>query len=145
MKKYLLFILISISSTLALAQDAAPRDQLYKALGEKAGLVKLMDDFLPRLQADPRTGPFFKEVDEANLKKQLVDQFCEVSGGPCVYKGQDMKTSHMDLKINRAHFNALVEILQVSMAAQGTPFSAQNKLLAELAGMHRAIITTETR
>ena len=37
--------------------------------------------------------------------------------------------------------DALVEVLQQSMAAQGVPFRAQNRLLAKLAPMHRDVIT----
>ena len=37
-------------------------------------------------------------------------------------------------------FNALVEVLQASMAAQGVPFATQNRLLARLAPMHREIV-----
>ena len=36
---------------------------------------------------------------------------------------------------------ALVEVLQLSMDAQGIPFRAQNQLLAQLAPMHRDTIT----
>ena len=42
--------------------------------------------------------------------------------------------------MTKSNFNALVEVLQQSMDAQGIPFSAQNKLLAQLAPMHRDII-----
>lgn len=114
---------------------------LYRAFGERPGLVKLMDDFMVRLLADPRTAPHFKEVKQDNLKMQLVDQFCHVSGGPCVYKGADMKTAHGNLDIRKSDFNALVEVLQQSMDAQGIAFRAQNELLAKLAPMHREVIT----
>ena len=116
-------------------------DPLYKTFGEKPGLDKLMDDFMVRLLADPRTGPFFKPANQQRVKEQLVDQFCMLTGGPCAYKGVDMKTSHRDLEINKANFNALVEVLQQAMNAQGIPFRAQNQLLARLAPMNRDIIT----
>ena len=116
-------------------------DQLYRTFGEKPGLVKLMDDFMLRLLADPRTGPFFKPANQQRIKEQLVDQFCMLTGGPCAYKGVDMKTSHRDLEINKANFNALVEVLQQAMDAQRIPFRAQNQLLAKLAPMNRDIIT----
>jgi hemoglobin len=45
------------------------------------------------------------------------------------------------MDINKGHFNALVEVLQVSMDAQGIPFAQQNRLLALLAPMHRDVIT----
>jgi len=102
-----------------------------------------MDDFMIRLLADPRTGPHFKPANQQNVKAQLVDQFCVVTGGPCVYKGVDMKSAHSNLDITKSDFNALVEVLQWSMDAQGIPFGAQNQLLAQLAPMHRDVITVK--
>ena len=146
MKKSLISLAIA-GSTLLMAgssfaqQMAAKDDQLYKAFGEKAGLVSLMDDFMLRLVADPRTGPHFRPANQQRVKEQLVDQFCALGGGPCVYKGADMKSSHANLDIKKSDFNALVEVLQVSMDAKGIPFRKQNEMLALLAPMNRDIIT----
>jgi hemoglobin len=125
------------------AQTMSSSTALYQALGEKAGLVKLMDDFVPRLQADPRLAEAFKKANVVNLKSQLVDQICQVSGGPCEYKGPDMKVAHSNMDITKTDFNALVEVLQKSMDAQGIAFSSQNQLLARLAPMHRDVITVK--
>ena len=46
------------------------------------------------------------------------------------------------MDITKSNFNALVEVLQQSMDAQGIAFGTQNKLLAKLAPMHRDIINT---
>jgi len=121
---------------------AAPDDTLYQQLGAQPGLTKLMDDFMTRLLADTRMGPFFKDVDHQRVKEELVTQLCEVSGGPCKRKGPDMKKAHAGMDITKSNFNALVEVLQQSMDAQGIPFTTQNKLLAKLAPMHRDIINT---
>lgn len=145
MKKTLLSLLIAASGLLAagssFAQMAPSNDQLYKAFGEKAGLVSLMDDFMVRLLADPRTGPHFAPANQQRIKEQLVDQLCALGGGPCVYKGADMKSSHANLDIKKSDFHALVEVLQKSMDAKGIPFSKQNEMLALLAPMNRDIIT----
>ena len=125
----------------ALAQTSAPADPLYQSFGEKPGLVVLMDDFMARLLADPRTGPHFKPADQQRVKEQLVEQLCALSGGPCVYKGADMKSSHANLDIKKSDFHALVEVLQQSMDAKGIAFREQNKMLALLAPMNRDIIT----
>ena len=126
----------------ALAQTmAAKDDQLYKAFGEKAGLVALMDDFMVRLLADARTGPHFKPANQQRVKEQLVDQLCSLSGGPCVYKGADMQSSHANLDIKKSDFHALVEVLQASMDAKGIASRKQNEMLALLAPMNRDIIT----
>ena len=145
MKKTLLSLAIATSSLLmsgaSFAQTASQNDQLYKAFGEKAGLVMLMDDFMVRLLADPRTGPHFKPSNQQRVKEQLVDQLCVLGGGPCVYKGADMKSAHANLDIKKSDFNALVEVLQQSMDAKGIPFRTQNQMLALLAPMHRDTIT----
>lgn len=134
-------ILCSVATAPAWAQSATATSSLYQALGEKAGLTQLVEDFHLRLLADARMGPHFKPANAQNIKEQLVDQFCAVTGGPCVYKGADMKSAHSNLDINKGDFNALVEVLQQAMDAKGIAFVTQNKLLARLAPMHRDIIT----
>jgi hemoglobin len=124
------------------ATTNAGADALYRQLGAQPGLLRLVDDFLARLLADPRMAPFFKDINHQHFKAQLVAQFCEVSGGPCQLKGPDMKTAHAGIDITKRDFNALVEVLQLSMATQGISFRTQNQLLARLAPMHRDIINT---
>ncbi|MBX3627809.1 MAG: group 1 truncated hemoglobin [Rhizobacter sp.] len=139
----LLQLLCTALLGLAFTAHAQPADDsLYRQLGGQPGLTKLMDDFMTRLLADKRMNPFFKDVDHPHVKAQLVAQFCEVSGGPCKLKGPDMKKAHEGMDITKGDFNALVEVLQDSMNAQGIAFSTQNKLLARLAPMHRDIINT---
>ena len=75
------------------------------------------------------------------LRIMLAKQFCSVTGGPCVYDGSSMKAVHSNLKIDRAAFNAVVEVLQGAMEKHGVPFRAQNQLLAKLAPMYRDIET----
>ena len=87
--------------------------------------------------------PAFKDTNAKNLKKMLMQQFCKVSGGPCVYEGADMKSAHANMDITKTDFNALVEVLQQSMDANGIAFTTQNQLLARLAPMHRDVITVK--
>ena len=141
----LCFALVLAGANLAHAQTAvaaaAAPAGLYAALGEKAGIDRLADDFVERLLRHPRIGPQFKDTKPAAFKESLAEQFCVLSGGPCTYQGADMREVHADLDINKGDFNALVEVLQRAMDAQGIPFSQQNRLLALLAPMHRDIIT----
>ena len=151
MKTLAIAALVALSSLATFnthAQTAAPaavatNDALYQALGGKPGLQALMDVFVAGLKADKRIGEQFKDTKSSFLASQLVDQVCMVTGGPCKYDGADMKTAHADMGITRANFNALVEVLQVSMDARNIPFSTQNQLLALLAPMHRDIVTAK--
>jgi len=71
----------------------------------------------------------------------LAEQFCQVAGGGCAYTGLPMDKAHQDMDIAKSDFNALVEVLQAAMDAQGVPFATQNRLLARLAPMHRDIVS----
>lgn len=117
--------------------------ETFQAFGGKEGLVKIMDDFMVGLVADPRTKPFFDNNKQAFIKAMLVEQMCELMNGGCKYPGRDMKTAHANMKVNREAFNALVEQFQFAMDKNNVPFSAQNKLLAKLAPMYRVIETTQ--
>ena len=141
MKTTLIALTLAFCGLASAQTPAATTHALYQAFGEKPGLVKLVDDFMVRLLADPRTAPHFKPANQQRVKEQLVEQFCQVTGGPCVYKGADMKSAHANLDIKKSDFNALVEVLQQSMNAQGIAFRDQNQLLAQLAPMHRDTIT----
>lgn len=133
----LLMALTLLASAPAFAGD----DSLYRDLGEKPGIARLMSDFSGRLKRDARIGSFFKETNPKALAEQLTDQVCELSGGPCKYEGAKMKNAHADLGIARRDFNILVEVLQQSMDDAAIPFTTQNRLLALLAPMHRDIVT----
>ena len=125
----------------ASAYPVAPAAGLYEAFGKKEGIRSLMADFVPRLRADARIGEAFKDANLDTLASQLSDQLCQLSGGPCTYKGPDMKTVHSNMDLTRADFNALVEVLQHTMDARGIPFTRQNQMLALLAPMHRDVVT----
>lgn len=135
-------VALSLVAKLAAAQTAPPpNDAIYQAWGGKAGIRAVMEDFVPRLVADPRTAPFFKSANRENLVNRLSEQLCQEAGGPCVYGGVPMKLAHEEMDIGRRDFNALVEILQQAMDARAIPFAAQNAMLARLAPMHRDIVT----
>lgn len=124
---------------------SAPRDPSLRpvldAFGGKPGLVALMNDFMDTMMADTRTRPYFIDADREHIKAELVDQFCVILDGPCTYTGKDMEKVHRTLGINQAAFYALIEDLQTAMRKHGIPFRAQNKLLAKLAPMHKAVVT----
>lgn len=113
---------------------------LYETFGGREGLVKIMDDVMPRWLQNPRTRPFFENSDQDRIKLQLVEQFCVIMNGPCEYSGRTMAEAHRGMNVDEAAFYALVEELQRSLNAMKVPFAAQNRLIAALAPMHRDII-----
>lgn len=116
-------------------------DATYRGLGERSGIDRIVETFMPLLLADQRVGNSLKDADIPNLKLKLSEQFCYVSGGPCSYSGKSMTDIHDGLDITSAQFYALVEDLQIAMQRNGISTPIQNQLLAKLAPMHRDVVT----
>lgn len=115
----------------------------FEAFGGKEGMVRLAHNLMAALMSDPRTREPFAKLSQARrdqVEARLADQFCELLGGPCTYRGPKMKNIHRGLGFTQADFTALVEDLQAAMDRQNIPFRAQNRLLAKLAPMHRDIV-----
>ncbi|MDP9108214.1 MAG: group 1 truncated hemoglobin [Pseudomonadota bacterium] len=122
------------------AEDGAD-DSVFQQFGGKPGIDKVVSDFLPLLLADARIKETFKDADIERLGVLLAEQFCQLTGGPCKYSGKSMQAAHRDMQITSAQFYALAEDLQIAMEKNGIAQSAQNKLVAKLAPMQRAIVT----
>ncbi len=118
-----------------------PSDALFQAFGQKDGINRVAEDAVKRWVVDPRIAEFFKDSKPEGLAESLAEQICNLTGGPCQYTGPNMKKAHLDMKIKKSDFNAVVEGLQDAMTAQHIPFRIQNQLLALLAPMHRDVIT----
>lgn len=61
--------------------------------------------------ADPRLGRFWAHRGENGLNRELqllINFLCNVTGGPMVYTGRDMKTSHQGMRIDEPDWTALM-------------------------------------
>lgn len=113
---------------------------VFEAFGGVEGVSRIIDDLVDRSVIDPRLEEIFKPTDLVRLRRTLKEQVCFILGGPCAYTGRDMASSHKDLGVTTAEFNALVENLQGAMDDAGVPFRAQNRLLAKLAPMKDDVV-----
>ncbi len=136
----LVVVLVSIHGAWAQAQKS-----LYDRLGGKAAIVAVVDDFVANCAADTRINKYFAvtAADKnrlADFKNKLVDQVCEAAGGPCKYKGRDMKSAHAGMDISNADFNALVEDLTKSLSKFKVAKADQDQLLGILGPMRSQIV-----
>jgi hemoglobin len=123
----------------AAGDERAPAS-LYASLGGSAGIDDLVDRFLRELADDRRIAHHFADTDVARLRRNLSDQLCEISGGPCRYTGDPMADVHRGMGIREGDFNALVEDLIAAMDGAGLGTGVQNQLLARLAPMRGDIV-----
>ena len=125
----------------ALTAPAMAETTLYEDLGGKSGLDRMVDASVDNYLSDPRIKDIFSESNIDRIRAELKDQFCQLAGGPCVYKGHDMVVTHKGLHLTNANFNALVEDLQDAMTKCDIPFATQNRLLALLAPYQHQVVT----
>ena len=127
------------------AMKTMKEKSLYDRLGKKKAITAVVDEFVARCAADNRINKFFAATagDPARLKKfkgNLVDQICEASGGPCKYKGKDMKAAHMGMGVGGGDFNALVEDLSGALDKFMVGAHEKEQLLGALAPMKSQIV-----
>ena len=115
--------------------------EMLEAFHGHEGIARIVDDLVERVQVDKRTSEIFHASDFVRLRRTLKEQFCYILNGGCDYTGRDMAKVHEDHGIVTAEFNALVELLQESMAKEGIAFGAQNRFLAKLAPMKHPTVT----
>ncbi len=113
---------------------------LYERLGGKETLTAVVDDLVKRVAADSQINRFFAVTDLPKFKVNLLDHICQASGGPCKYKGQDMKTVHKGMGLSNAHFDAFVNDLVASLNQFKIAEQDRNALLAILAPMRKDIV-----
>lgn len=113
---------------------------LYERLGGKDAITAVVDEFVANVAADRAINKFFAGADIPHLKKMLVEQICEATGGPCKYNGMDMKSAHKGMGISNADFNALVGDLVNALDKFKVPEKEKNELLGALATLKGAIV-----
>lgn len=113
---------------------------LYEDLGGNDGLTRIIGRTIDAAAIDPRIAEKLSNANLTRLKRVIVQHICSVTDGGCAYN-RSMRGTHVQLELTRMHFNALVEVLQDAMDAEGIPFRTQNRLLARLAPMEREIVT----
>jgi len=133
--------IVSYSVMAQTAMTAEASDTVFDHFGGKAGISKVIDDFLVIWQGDPRISDRLADADVDRLGALLKEQVTQLTGGPANYSGKDMQTAHAQMGLHNADFNALAEDLQLSMEKNGIASRDQNRLLAKLAPMQKQIVT----
>jgi hemoglobin len=117
---------------------------LYDRLGGKAAIEAVVEDLVRRCAEDDRINRKFVRTDIPRLKKMLVDQVCEATGGPCRYTGRDMRETHDGMGVTAGEFDALVEDLVQTLDQFRVTKPEQDELLGALAPMRGEIVEVES-
>lgn len=146
MRKRLIVVAVAAAVAVGCLNIASAKTKsLYSRLGGKKAITAVVDQFVTNCATDTRISKFFADTAKdpkrlARLKKNLVDQICQASGGPCKYKGKDMKTAHKGMGITEADFNALVDDLVKALDQFHVEATEKNELLGALGPMKKDIV-----
>jgi len=106
---------------------------LYQRMGGYDVIAGTIDDLLNRFRSDPRFARFGmgRSLDSIQRARQLlVDQMCALAGGPCVYTGRDMKTSHAGLGIGQEEWKANLDFAAAALEKFGVGAKEAAEFLA---------------
>jgi hemoglobin len=117
---------------------------LFERLGGQSAIESVIEDFVARCAGDDRINKKFARTDVPRLKKMLVDQVCEATGGPCDYTGREMKETHDGMGVTAGEFDALVEDLVLTLNEFQVPRPEQDELLGVLGPLRADIVEVES-
>ena len=116
---------------------------LYERVGGYNAFALVVDDFIGRLVSDKRFEKFFagfSNDSKKRIRQHILDQFCVATGGPCVYMGRDMKTTHAGIGITEADWDAAAKHLAASLDKFKVPEKEKGELLAFVTSLKKDIV-----
>jgi hemoglobin len=130
-------------SSMMNSSQAAPEKSLYQRVGGYDAIAAVVDDFVGRLVGDKQLARFFEGHSTDSLKRirqHIVDQFCAGAGGPCIYTGRDMKTSHQGLGITEAQWDAAAKHLVATLDKFKMPAKEKDELVGFVTSLKKDIV-----
>lgn len=130
-------VAVAAAATPVLAAD----DSLYRELGKREGIGRIIEFHVANMLADDRIKTKFDNTNMDRFRKLAAEHLCVVAGGPCEYTGRSLAAAHRGLALHNSDFNAVTEDLQAALDRAGIPYRTQNRLLARLAPTEHEVVT----
>ena len=135
-------LIFSLLLTMTVAVQGQEKS-LYERVGGYNALAAVVDDFIGRLVADKQFEKFFigHSIDsKKHIRQHILDQFCAATGGPCIYTGRDMKTTHGGLGITEADWDAAAKHLAASLDKFKVAEKEKGEILAFVTTLKKDIV-----
>ncbi len=118
-------------------------NSLYARLGGYDAIAAVADNLLSRLNKDPQLSRFWKNRGEDGVRREkqlLIDFLCASAGGPLLYVGRDMKTSHRGMGVNESDWRTFIGHLEVTLDHFKVPAGERADVLAFIDSTKREIV-----
>jgi hemoglobin len=143
MKKALISGLLLAGMLSAPVYAQSMEKSLYQRLGGYDAISAVVNELAVRLVTDRKLGVYFKGLSNDSKRKliaHLTDFVCSATGGPCIYTGRDMKTSHEGLGITEEEWDRFVRITKEVLDKFKVPAREQQEFLQAVAPLKSVIV-----
>jgi hemoglobin len=117
---------------------------LYERLGGGDAISALTESWVARVGSDDRANGKFVRTDIERLMKEVIDQLCEATGGPCTYTGRSMRETHDGMKVTAGEFEVVMQHLGAALYELNVPKTEQDELVDLLRPMRDDIVEVES-
>jgi hemoglobin len=145
-----LLIIASVLFAFASVTQAQPSkgngpSSLFDRLGGTEGITSIVDDVVVAHMNNPAIKDrFVKYKDQpeqlAVIKQHTIEFFTAGSGGPPVYNGKDMPTTHKGMNISPADYMYVVDDIMMVLKEHMIDEESQKDVLAILWSLKESII-----
>jgi len=143
MKRALISGLLLAGMLSAPVYAQAKEKSLYERLGGYDAISAVVNELAVRLVTDEKLGVYFKGLSNDSKRRliaHLTDFVCSATGGPCIYTGRDMKTSHEGLGITEEDWDRFVKITKEVLDKFKVPAREQQEFLQAVAPLKSVIV-----
>jgi len=117
---------------------------LYDRLGGLDAITAVTESWVARVGGDDRANGKFVRTDIDRLKKEVIDQLCEATGGPCSYTGRTMQETHDGMAVTAGEFDVVMRHLDATLDELDIPKPDQDELVALIMPMRDDIVEIES-
>jgi hemoglobin len=113
---------------------------LYDELGGAAGVAAALDQFYPKVLADPTLSPFFDGVDMEMLKQRVGSFMAVALGGQSDYAGPTLREVHSRMAMTDETFDGFVGCFEGVLTELGAGAEQITQVKAILNGARGEIL-----
>ena len=117
---------------------------LYDRLGGGDAINALTESWVARVGGDDRANGKFARTDIDRLQKEVADQLCEATGGPCTYTGRSMRETHDGMEVTAGEFDVVMQHPEATLDELKVPKTEQDELVDLLMPMRDDIVEVES-
>jgi hemoglobin len=118
---------------------------LFERLGGTSGISAIVDDVVAAHMNNPAISARFLPIGEqperlAEIKQHTIDFFSAGSGGPAIYRGRDMPTSHKGMNISPAEYMHVIDDIMMVLDKHKADEDTRKDVLAILWSLKGMVI-----